>query len=368
LTVRRSVVAAGRIKLKAVGDITLVSKRPSSPFVRVANVLADKDILFGNLETVLSNSGRRAQKAIVLNANPEKVAYLKDAGFDVLNMANNHSMDLGAEGLDETIAVLQESGMAFVGASNRKHRRTHWILRERGLNLGFLGYFAMGFRDEEKGQEVCRMDLSRMIRDIEDLRGRVDVVIVSLHWGIESVFYPSPEQIRAARGLIDAGASVVIGHGPRVVQGVERYKQGVIAYSLGNFQFDFDHEIVVTDKVKESVILSLTLSQDGVEDYDIVPVRISDDYIPYPMDGLQKEASLAFVAKISKAVQDGHVTKAWWFEQIARTYLRTNTYSWRVRMKQYGFMHALQYARWLASPFVVRCYGALLVKALKRGV
>lgn len=359
-------MTAGRIRLKAVGDITLVSKRPSSPFVGVADVFADKDILFGNLETVLSKSGQRAQKAIVLNASPEKAVHLKDAGFDVLNMANNHSMDLGAEGLDETIAALQRSGMLFVGASNRMHRHTHAILREKGLNVGFLGYFARGFRDEERGLEICRMDPSHMVQEIKDLREHTDAIIVSLHWGIESVFYPSPEQIRVARALIDAGASAVIGHGPRVVQGVERYKHGVIAYSLGNFQFDFDHEIIVTDRIREAVILSLTLSQDGVEGYDIIPVRIDDDYVPYLMDELQRDAFLAFVAEISEAVQKERVTKAWWFEQIARTYLQTNTYSWRVRIKRYGFMHALQYARWLVSPFVLRCYGALLAKAVKR--
>jgi len=359
-------MAENKVRLKAVGDITLVTTCKSSPFEKVAKVLGDKEVLFGNLETVLSNRSARVEKSIVLHANPEKAQYLKDAGFDILNLANNHTMDLGVEGLDETIEALQTSEIGFVGASNHAHPEGHAVMEIKGIRLAFLGYDAMGFRDQEKDHEIRRISESEIVNDIRRFARHSDITTVSLHWGFESVFYPSPEQIRLARRLVDAGAHIVLGHGPRVAQGIERYRRGLIAYSLGNFQFDFDHEIVATNRVGQAVILSLDVTKSGVESHDVIPVGIDDEYVPYPMDGQEQEEYLRFLTEISRAVTDGRVTEAWWFEQIASTYLLTNTYSWRTRIKRYGLRHAFQCMRWLVSPFVLRCYAALLTKALRR--
>ncbi len=95
------------VRLMAVGDISLHTGNNKHPFDDIRDVFRSKDILFGNLETVLSDQGEKALKAVVLHSPPEKVRYLKDAGFDILNIANNHIMDKGVEGFDETLKVLK---------------------------------------------------------------------------------------------------------------------------------------------------------------------------------------------------------------------------------------------------------------------
>jgi len=354
------------VKLKAVGDITLVTKSKTSPFEQVLEAFSDKDILFGNLETVLSNRGKRAQKSILLHNDPEKAKLLKDAGFDVLNLANNHIMDLGIDGLNETLDVLDRNKLSFTGVRNPKYTQGRALIQGTNMALGFLGYYAYGFEDIQRRYAINKINDFDIVKDIIDLKAHCNVVIVSLHWGVESVFYPSPKQIELARKLIDAGASIILGHGARVPQGIERYKHGLIAYSLGNFQFDFDHEIVLTNKLSEAFILSVNINQNGVESYDILPVRIDWEYVPHMMEGEEREEFLSFISKISKTITEGRVTKGWWFEQIASTFLLTNMYSWRIRVKRYGLRHALQCIKWLTSPFVIRCYIGLVSKALRK--
>jgi len=361
-------MAEGKIKLMAVGDISLETKNNINPFTNVKEVFGDKDVLFGNLETVLSSQGKEAEKAVQLYTSPDKVKYLKESGFDVLNLANNHIFDLGLDGFNETLDVLSSSNITFVGVDSHKYTQRHAVVERENVKLGFLGYYTGGFEDKHRGFGINKISKPQIVRDIKSLKANCDVIVVSLHWGIESVFYPCPEQIKLARKLIDTGASVVLGHGPHVVQGVERYKHGLIAYSLGNFQFGFDHEkhdTLVTNKVRETVILSLDISKQGVEGYDVVPVEIDSKYAPHIMAEEEKEDYLDFIAKISKTVSEGRVTKRWWFEQIASTYLLTNIYSWFRRIERYGFRHLLQCIRWLICPFVIRCYIGLLSKSLK---
>ena len=354
------------VNLKAVGDITLVTKCNSSPFEKIKNLLTNKDILLGNLETVLSTKGIKAEKAIILHNNPEKVKYLKDAGFDILNLANNHITDLGIAGFNETLDVLNKSNMRFFGVSNSKFPEKHAIMEKQGSRLGFLGYSESGYKNIQNGIVVNNICEQKIVNDIKALKELCDVVVVSLHWGIESVFYPSPEQIELARIIIDKGASAVLGHGPRVNQGIEEYKHGLIAYSLGSFQFDFDHEIVLTEKLSESLILSMNMSKSGIEDYEIIPLKIDGDYVPRAMGAEERERFLVFISNISKPITDGKINKSWWFEQIGHTFITTNMYSWRTRITRYGLKHLLQCVKWLISPFILKCYAGIIRNNLKQ--
>jgi poly-gamma-glutamate synthesis protein (capsule biosynthesis protein) len=357
------------IRLKAVGDISLKTKFNSHPFSKIKEALNYKDILFGNLETVLSTQDIKIERAHPLYIDPGKVKYLKDAGFDILNVANNHIMDLGIEGLNETLDVLQTNNISFIGANNSKFSGSRIVIEKKDIKLGFLGYFEYGYENIQKGYSINRISERSIVEDITSLKAYSDLVIVSLHWGVESVFYPHPEHIELARKLIDSGACAVLGHGPHVNQGIERYNNGLIAYSLGNFQFDFDHEkheVIATNKVSETIILTLNISRDGLESHEIIPVKIGRDYLPYLMELKQAEGYPGFINRISKDITDGRITKRWWFEQIARTYLVTNMYSWSSRIKKYGLRHIIKYIRWLVSPFVIKCYIGLLSGTFKK--
>jgi len=128
------------IILMAVGDISLQTVGNKPPFDFIKGAFMGKDVLFGNLETPLSNCGTPAEKAVVLSVSPDKALYLKDAGFDVLNVANNHILDMGPEGVQETLKTLSEYGLLFVGARTSTCDRSWVVIEKDGIRIGFLGY------------------------------------------------------------------------------------------------------------------------------------------------------------------------------------------------------------------------------------
>ena len=350
------------ITLIAVGDISLQTKNDKHPFKAVESVLKCKDILFGNLETVLSNRGKGAEKAVTLYASPDKASYLKEAGFDILNIANNHILDLGMEGFHNTLAALRQEELTFIGA-NDKPDSSYAILEKKGLRFGFLGY-CEGANSLPKNEIwVNKIDQTQILKDIEFIKSECDLVIVSLHWGTENVFYPSPKQISLARRLIDNGASVILGHHSHVVQGIERYKHGLIAYSLGNFQFDYK---ISCSKTNESIVLCLDFQNGLLENYRIVPVVIDHNNIPVILSDKSSKRVKDHVKNISQPIKDDQITWGWWFEQIAAEYLSGNMKSFIIRIKRYGIKHFLQCTRWLICPFCLRCYAAIIRLKLKK--
>ena len=352
-----------KVKLIAVGDISLRTRNDSHPFEKVKVVFKDKDILFGNLETVLSNRGKVAEKAVVLYSSPDKVRWLKDAGFDILNIANNHIMDLGVEGFNETLNVLNQNNLNFIGCSNHKFNQSYVIITVNNTKIGFLAYYEGGFNKPQNGALINGMNKDEIIEDIRNLKSQCDVIVLSLHWGIENVFYPSPKQVDLAHKLIDSGATIILGHHPHVIHGIERYKNGLIAYSLGNFQFD---PSISYSPTNQSFILSIELTKSGLENYDIIPVKIDDNFVPYVPTEEEQEEIRRFISEISQPINNGTITWRWWFEQIAGEYLSDNMKSFIVRIKRYGFRHFLQCSIWLISPFCLRCYAGIIRQIAKR--
>jgi poly-gamma-glutamate synthesis protein (capsule biosynthesis protein) len=357
------------ITLLAVGDIFLQTIDDKDPFERVREILKDKDLLFGNLETPLSNRGKEKEKAVSLHTSPDKVRYLREAGFDALNIANNHIMDLGLQGFAKTLTVLNRNNLTFIGAGNERFSQSQVTVERKGVTVGFLGYSESGFRNSAKGIFINRINEDEIIRDIRSLIPQCHAIVVSLHWGIEKVFYPSPQQVKLARRLIDSGATVILGHHPHVVQGIEQYKSGLIAYSLGNFQFRFVREECLDERTKrtnESIILSLEMDTNGLVDYDIIPVKIGMDFVPYLPPKREQEEILRFLRQVSNSLNSTNFHESWWFEEIAEEYLSGNMKSWIIRIKKYGIKHLIQCMRWLISPFVIRCYIGMLMRRMKK--
>lgn len=347
----------------ATGDISLQTRKGKHPFENLKELLECKDILFGNLETVLSNQGGKARKAVLLNSPPESVKYLKDAGFDILNIANNHISDMGIEGFNKTLDILRENGLNFIGAGNNgKSISPPLILERNGLKLGFLGYTLKSIMTPEC-IPTNPLKERGIITDIESIKDKCDFIIVSLHWGTENVFYPSPKQIDLAHKLVDNGATLILGHHPHVVQGIEKYRRGLIAYSLGNFQFD---PALSQSKTNRSMIICVTFNKDGIKDYSILPVLINEDFLPSVIEGDEKDKFLRFLAEISKPIKNGEIKNGWWFNKIAREYLTSNMNSYKTRIKRYGIGHLLECILWLISPFCLRCYLAIMTRWLRR--
>lgn len=241
---------AGEIIITAVGDIMLAGrwapylkqKGYDHPFQNVRKVLASSDINLANLESPIADSGHEyTGKMFRFRAEHHVAQALRNAGFNLVTLANNHSMDFGGVALIETLQRLSENGIAWIGAGrNLSEAREMALYTIKGKKVAFLGYsltrpveFFAG-----KDRPGTAPGYEKLVTaDIASARTQADYIIISFHWGKEGAGAVQPYQRRAARAAIDAGADVIFGHHPHVLQGIERYKNGIIFYSLGNFAF-----------------------------------------------------------------------------------------------------------------------------------
>ncbi len=237
----------------AVGDVMLGRGVGAEPgvFGSVAPWLRGADVTLGNLECVIvggaagasppTSSKVASEAELTLHAPPRAARQLRGAGFDVLGLANNHALDRGSAGLSETASRLQAAGVAVVGAGEDADAAVGPLIREvRGVRLGFLAFNAVpdGRAVQDGGWTPADWDPERAVAAVEAASQRVDGVVVSVHWGYEYETRVDPAQRAAAAQLLEAGADLVVGHHPHVVQGFEAKDGRCVAYSLGNVVFD----------------------------------------------------------------------------------------------------------------------------------
>ena len=236
------VVFAGDVMLsRGVRSAILAAKDPALPFRKIAPILAAADISFINLESPFSDSGPYYPSGMIFHAAPRFIAGLEFASIDIASTANNHSRDCGSHGVEYTVSLLRDHGIQPVGSSESE-QATHdgVVLTRHGIRFGFLAYTYDqkngNWKDEDS--RIALADPLSMAGDVKKLRGRCDVLVVSMHHGIEYRPKPSKAQVQFAHAAIDAGADIVIGHHPHVIQPREEYQGKPIYYSLGNFVFD----------------------------------------------------------------------------------------------------------------------------------
>ncbi|MDD5738528.1 MAG: CapA family protein [Candidatus Pacebacteria bacterium] len=256
------------IVLMAVGDIMLdrgvkymVDKYGNGDFNFVFNGIKDylnkADILFGNLEGPISNRGVRVGSIYSFRFSPTSTLALKEAGFDILSIANNHMFDYQAIALGDTMANLQKSGIDYVGAGNNETEAFSLKVKEiQGVKFGFLAFENLGHESwkaggpaqspagNEAGGDKTGMawvgwgDFDEVKETIAQSKQQVDILVVSLHAGVEYQTLPDDFQIAFDKMAIDSGADLVVGHHPHVIEPLEKHNNGWIIYSLGNFIFD----------------------------------------------------------------------------------------------------------------------------------
>lgn len=262
-----AVCQAGSVELAAVGDVMLgrwVERRIEREgadllFDAVRSELAGADLTFGNLECVLSLAPFVAKKRILLRASPSSASALAKAGFDVLSVANNHALDCGEPGLADTVRTLRATGVKPVGDNAEPV-----MFDVKGLKLAFLA-----FSEYEFGPRGLQgSDLLALIRRAQKL---ADVVIVSWHWGSEGSAVESSRQKELARKAAEAGADLILGHHPHVLQPIRWLERAdgrrcLVAYSLGNFVFD-----AVKEPERKTAILHITLDKSGVKSFRTTP-------------------------------------------------------------------------------------------------
>jgi len=349
------------LDLIAVGDVSLACPIEHEPFRHVAQYLRTGDIVFGNLECVLCDAGIPAEKEIILRGPKTRAEYLRSAGFNIVSLANNHTMDFGSVGLAQTCSALREYGIPFVGVGDANSSRGHEIIECRGLKVGFLAY---GEADACRIQDDVFVNCIHRCAILDQVRGlkpQCDVLIVSLHWGIEYVRYPSPAQVKLARELVAQGVHLVLGHHPHVLQGVERIGTSLVAYSLGSF-----HIRPVRDAgSRQSCILHARISKRGVERYRLIPAQLDDADVPYLARGESRKAVTRLIQAISVPIQEDRITERWWFAQVAPVYLPGNFRAWIKRIRRYGVGHFKQFLWWLVSGFTIKCCLGLLRRRVR---
>ena len=240
---QRTLLYVGDVMLsRAVGARMQSGNDWTFPFQKVADSLAAADLTFANLECPVSDAGRNRHHLYSFRADPKVIEGLKFAGFDVVSVANNHMYDWGPEALVDTVRRLREAGIRPVGAGANDLEAHYPVLDDvGGLRLAFLAYVDVEPKDATAAPDkpgVAWIEPERVLADIRFARPLADLVIVSLHWGVEYATQPGRQQVDFAHRMIDSGADLVVGTHPHVVQPVEEYNGRWIAYSLGNCIFD----------------------------------------------------------------------------------------------------------------------------------
>lgn len=330
----------GTVTLAFVGDNTVDRPDPTSIFALGSEPLQKADIAFGNLEGPITNVGKmpdvKAINRLQINPDERMVEGLVYAGFDVVSLANNHGMNMGAEGMLRCIEVLDRNGIAHAGGGRNfaeAHRPA--ILERNGTKVAFLAYTSVfwppfsaskdrtgmatvrgitSYEPEARLMEVPGsapiihtsadpQDKAAMEEEVRAAKTQADVVVVSWHWGLSGATgggYGAGQiiayQVELAHAAIDAGADIIVGHHPHQLEGVEVYNGKPIFYSLGNFAFE-----IHGNRRKQTTAVAQVIIRDGrIEQAGFIPYVINADAQPLPASPEQAKDVLEEMQRKSK--------------------------------------------------------------------
>jgi poly-gamma-glutamate capsule biosynthesis protein CapA/YwtB (metallophosphatase superfamily) len=266
-----------------------IDKKGAAPvFANVRPLFEAASIAFVNLEGPISDKGSRATwKEYTFRGRTELAEGLASAGIDVVSLANNHSNDYGTKALLDTFVRLREAGVHYAGAGADAAAASapSLLITPAGMVavLAFTDIIPGGFAagSDTPGVNVTTPDRKKMIAAVTKACKKAKFVIVSFHWGDEYKGRPNQTQRELAHAVIDAGADLVLGHHPHVLQGMEIYKDRLIAYSLGDFVWDH-----YSQETGETVILQVAIPGKGAPSFELIPIYLDEvTGVPSPVTG-----------------------------------------------------------------------------------
>lgn len=292
-------------RLAFVGDIFLSGSYRDVPnaaqrqmFDGLAGALEPCSLVFGNFEGVVMSeepSGLVPDK-IRMSVAPAYLPALRAAGIEVLSLSNNHVFDYGPAAFEASRGALERAGFTVFGAGLSDDEALAPLSRlVDGLTVAFLGFTCASTNPAATGTGVLGVALRQrtdILERVAAAKRGCDVLVVSLHWGEEHVAWPSPDQLKFARALVDAGADIVAGHHAHVFQGVEPYRHGAIAYGLGGITIGalrqrvmwsgvvHDYHFEPQARHRRGAILSVDIRNKRVADVRVTPVTIGEDGRP----------------------------------------------------------------------------------------
>ncbi len=280
------------------------TKGGEAVFAKVSPHLEPAHLAFINLETPISDLGvRKPDKEYTFRSGAGLIDGLTSAGVDMVSLANNHAVDCGPKALLDTIARLDWAGVAHAGAgAERSSAEAPAILLTPAGSVAMLAFTELvpaGFPATSKSPGVNdkTSDREKMRALIADAASRVDFVVVSYHWGTEYTGRETETQRYLAHLAVDAGADLVLGHHPHVIQGLEIYRNRLIAYSLGDFVFDH-----YSRETGEAFVLQVYIQPEGPPALRVIPVYLNDSTgVPSPVSGEAADVILDRLSRLSKA-------------------------------------------------------------------
>lgn len=301
--------ASERISLSFVGDMLpgeyiaeiMAQNGYDFPYQKSLLYLSEPDLMVGNLELPITTGGTPVEGTpYVYKGSPDALPAMRDAGFDVLSLANNHALDQGLEGMRDTMKHLTDAGIGFMGVGeNDKEAFAPLIQETKGLKVAFVGVsevipFAEMKADSNVPGIAETYETTRAVASIKSAEEEADIVVVMVHWGEDGKDTPENYQKNMARAYIDAGADLVIGSHPHVLQGFETYKGKWIAYSLGNFVY----ASYPSGAHAETGVLDAVCGGEGDCELKFNPMLVIQSQ-PTPLEGDSAEALLRRLSSIS---------------------------------------------------------------------
>lgn len=343
------------IVIHSVGDVGLHGRLAASvkeygssfPFVHVRDTLRSADIRFANLEIPFASEDEMLPDGRYRFVPPQAIGSLCEAGFNLVSLANNHIMDFGTDGLERTLSLLRDAGIAHVGAGvDLRAARKPAVLTVKGTTVGLLSYAMQGHHTATKNKPgAAPMDLGLITEDLRELRRNVDIVLVSLHFGMIYTDYPTAEQRQIAHKLVDEGALLILGHHPHVCQGIETHANGLIAYSLGEFVFDPAagniYARIAREKRKMSIILRCVVRGSEILECTPLPVHANASLQPVLPGGPLGEKISRRIADLSKPLTNDNIQDVDLFEMAGNDLVP-------YQMQVYGFHLRKFHVRYIA--------------------
>ncbi len=304
------VIASDWAPIRAFDEI--IARAPESVYGDLLPVLRGADLRIVNLECALSEDASPVWKSgSVFKGRPEHARGLTAVPFDVVTLGNNHVLDYGPEAFSRTLELLSAHSIRFVGAGmNVEESRKPLLLEVKGVRIGIVN-FSEGedLTAAASGPGVFGWDVDAVVESIRAIRPAVDILLVICHGGVEYIPFPPPYLADAFRRAAEAGADLVIGHHAHVPQGVQFVNGAPVCYSLGNFVFWQETDLLYR---KLGYLVKAGVSREGLAHIELIPYEINSESLCL-LRGDEKAQFFESLKKVSMplAMPDG-IAEAWY--------------------------------------------------------
>ena len=282
------------------------------PYTATRRFITNADLAIANLECPVSTRGKKNRKKLfTYRARPESLKGLKWAGFDLCNIANNHSMDFGRDAFFDTIKNIKKQGMLYSGGGKNIEEATKpAFVTVKSQKIHVVGYHLVLYKSTSHATKtrpgVGTAHEGNIKKRLSKWANNCDILIVLFHWGSEYTHVPLQYQRNNARLCIDMGADIVIGNHPHVWQPVEIYKGKPIIYSLGNYVFGSYGRKMNNLKAEESFLLTINFIKDKLHHLKLIPIDVDNkrvNFVPKPMSPEKGKEMLLRIKKASTNVK-----------------------------------------------------------------